>query len=112
MKFRDFPRQLFNGSLEELLHQIWALGDSSLQSYTKFLMKREISLTVTKWTVVLERETGHMNASTIICVWVIVIDLRKLEVSTISLLGNISYEVVASEMIEYRNPATSDYHRD
>ena len=75
-------------------------------------MKREFSPKVTKWTVVLGRETGHINASTIICVWVIVIDLRKLEVSTISLLGDISCGVVAPEVLEYRNPASSDQHRD
>ena len=75
-------------------------------------MKREISPKVMKCTVVLGRGTGHINASTIICVWVIVIDLRKLEVSTISLLGDISCGVVASEVLEYRIPATSDHHRD
>ena len=71
-------------------------------------MKREFSPKVTKWTVVLGRETGHINASTIICVWVIVIDLRKLEDSTISFPGDISCGVVAFEVLEYRNPATSN----
>ena len=67
---------------------------------------------MTRWTVVLERETGHIKASTVICVSVTMIDLRKLEVSMISLLEVILYGVVASEAMEYRNPATSDHHRN
>ena len=65
-----------------------------------------------KWTVVLGRETGHINAFTIICIWVIMIDLCKLEVSTISLLGDISCGVVALGVLEHRNPATFDHYRD